>query len=201
MSRLHHAFTFSRKPSKGWRLRSLICLKIASINAGRAIPPRLYWVRLQTRPRLKPRRSQARSTQISRWFIPHRLRFFFKNSFALSFTMSKTSKKIKLKRTFYFILEYSSLTMLWQFQADRKGTQLYLNMYSFSPKLSSHPGKMSKTYLPFIIFQFNGSWSANLNLEPLRGKGNFPQKAGWVFVFASQHNANGQKAFLFAERI
>ena len=84
---------------------------------------------------------------------------------------------------------------------DRKGTQLYINMYPFSPKLSSHPGMMSKTYLPFIIFQFNGSWSTNLDLEPKRGKGNSPQKAGCVSVFTSQHNASGQKAFLFAERI
>lgn len=84
---------------------------------------------------------------------------------------------------------------------DREGTQVYINVYPFSPKLSSHPGMMSKTYLPFIIFQFNGSWSANFNLEPQRGKGNFPQKAGGVFAFTSQHNASRQKAFLFAERI
>ena len=32
------------------------------------------------------------------------------------------------------------LTMLWQFQADSKGTQLYVYMYPFSPKLPSHPG-------------------------------------------------------------
>ena len=32
------------------------------------------------------------------------------------------------------------LTMLWQFQVDSKGTQLYVYMYPFSPKLLSHPG-------------------------------------------------------------
>ena len=40
--------------------------------------------------------------------------------------------------TFYFILGYSQLTMLWQFQVNSEGTQPYL--YPFSPKLPSHPG-------------------------------------------------------------
>ena len=34
----------------------------------------------------------------------------------------------------------SRWTMLWQFQADSKGTQPYLCIYPFSPKLPSHPG-------------------------------------------------------------
>ena len=40
----------------------------------------------------------------------------------------------------YFALEYSRLTILWQFQEVRKGTRPYIYMYPFSPKLSSHPG-------------------------------------------------------------
>ena len=39
-----------------------------------------------------------------------------------------------------FVLGYSQLTMLWQFQMNSKGTQPYIYMYAFSPKLSSHPG-------------------------------------------------------------
>ena len=33
---------------------------------------------------------------------------------------------------FFFKLEYSQLTRLWQFQIDHKGTQSYIHMYSFS---------------------------------------------------------------------
>ena len=42
--------------------------------------------------------------------------------------------------TFYFVLGNSQLTMLWQFQVGNKGTQPYIYMYPFSPKLPSHPG-------------------------------------------------------------
>ena len=41
---------------------------------------------------------------------------------------------------FYFVLEHSLLTMLQSFQANSKGTQPYIYMYPFSPKLPSHPG-------------------------------------------------------------
>ena len=41
----------------------------------------------------------------------------------------------KKKKTFYFILEYSRLTMWWQFQVDSKGTQLY--MYTSLPHRAS----------------------------------------------------------------
>jgi len=41
---------------------------------------------------------------------------------------------------FNFVLEYSWLTMLWQFQVNSKGIQPYVCMYPFSPKLPSHPG-------------------------------------------------------------
>ena len=42
--------------------------------------------------------------------------------------------------TFYFISEYSQLTMLWWFQVDCKGTQPYIYMYLLSPKHPSNPG-------------------------------------------------------------
>ena len=41
--------------------------------------------------------------------------------------------------TFYFILEYSQLTTLWQVQIDSKGTQPHIHMYPFSPKPLSYP--------------------------------------------------------------
>ena len=34
----------------------------------------------------------------------------------------------------------SQLTMLWEFQVNSEGTQPYIYMYPFSPKLCSHPG-------------------------------------------------------------
>ena len=43
-------------------------------------------------------------------------------------------------KTFYFILEHSWWTMLWQFQVSSKGTQLCIHMHPFSPKLPSHGG-------------------------------------------------------------
>ena len=42
--------------------------------------------------------------------------------------------------TFYFILGYSCLTMLWWFQTHSKVTQPYIHMYPFSPNLPSHSG-------------------------------------------------------------
>ena len=42
-------------------------------------------------------------------------------------------------KTFYFILKYSQLIMLRQFLVHSKGTQPYIYMYPFSPKLLSHP--------------------------------------------------------------
>ena len=41
---------------------------------------------------------------------------------------------------FYFVLEYSRLTMLWWFQVNSEGTQPHIYMYPFSPKLPSHLG-------------------------------------------------------------
>ena len=41
---------------------------------------------------------------------------------------------------FYFVLVYSQLTMLWQFQVNNEGTQSYIYLHPFSPKLPSHPG-------------------------------------------------------------
>ena len=42
-------------------------------------------------------------------------------------------------KTFYFVLGYSQLAMLWWFQVNSEGTQPYVYMYPFSPKLPSHP--------------------------------------------------------------
>ena len=43
-------------------------------------------------------------------------------------------------RTAHFVLGYSQLTMLWKFQMSSKGTQPYIYMYPFSPKLPFYPG-------------------------------------------------------------
>ena len=40
---------------------------------------------------------------------------------------------------FLFLLAYSGLTMLWQCQGSRKGTQSYINMYPFSQTTPSCP--------------------------------------------------------------
>ena len=42
--------------------------------------------------------------------------------------------------TFYFVLGYSLLTILWWFQANKEGTQPYMYMYLFSLSIPSHPG-------------------------------------------------------------
>ena len=47
---------------------------------------------------------------------------------------------LRFLKTFYFILGYSWLIMLWWFQVNSGETQPYLYMYLFSPKLLSHPG-------------------------------------------------------------
>ena len=41
---------------------------------------------------------------------------------------------------FNFISQYSQLTMSWWFQVGNKGTQPYMYMCPFSPKLTSYPG-------------------------------------------------------------
>ena len=47
-----------------------------------------------------------------------------------------TESRIQLRR----LNMHSRLTMLWWFQVDSGGTQWYIYMYPFSPKLLSHPG-------------------------------------------------------------
>ena len=42
--------------------------------------------------------------------------------------------------TFYFVLGYSRLTMLWQFQVNSEGTQPHIYVRPFSPKRPSQPG-------------------------------------------------------------
>ena len=48
--------------------------------------------------------------------------------------------QLKFKKRNCFVLGYSQLTMLWQFRVDSEGTQPFIYMYAFSPKLPSHPG-------------------------------------------------------------
>ena len=72
----------------------------------------------------------------------HKLLQLKNNKKATQFRNGKSLKQTLLLSflTFYFILEYSQLTMLLQFQVDSKGTQPYIYMYPFSPKSPSHPG-------------------------------------------------------------
>ena len=65
------------------------------------------------------------------------------NQHVVHFELKHNYMSIIAQLTFYFVLEYSWLTnndCLWQFQVNSKGTQPYIYMYSFSPKLPSHPG-------------------------------------------------------------
>ena len=40
---------------------------------------------------------------------------------------------------FYFVFEYSQLTILWLFQVNSKGTEPHIHIFPYSPKLHSHP--------------------------------------------------------------
>ena len=52
----------------------------------------------------------------------------------------------------------------WWFQVDSKGTQPYIHMYPFSPKLPSHPGcHMTLSRIPRAI-QWVLSWLSILNI-------------------------------------
>ena len=57
--------------------------------------------------------------------------------------------------TFYFVLGYSRLAMLEQFQV--RGTQPYLYMYPFSSKLPSHLG-CSATLNSFMCYTLGPCW-------------------------------------------
>ena len=50
------------------------------------------------------------------------------------------SLSVCLFKCFYFVLGYSQLTMLWWFQVNNEGTQPYIHMCPFFPKLPFHPG-------------------------------------------------------------
>ena len=55
------------------------------------------------------------------------------------------------------MLGYSQLTMLWQFQVNSKGTQPYIFLDPFFPKLPSHPGchvTISRVYLDILYFLY-----------------------------------------------
>ena len=56
------------------------------------------------------------------------------------FTTEPPGKPFFSSSTFYFILEYNRLTLLWLFQVDSKGPQPYTCVYPFCPKLPSLPG-------------------------------------------------------------
>ena len=61
--------------------------------------------------------------------------------------------------TFYFVLGYSWLTVLWQFQACSKGAQSHINMYPFSPESPSHL-KPESFKFPFLKHKWvcSGIW-------------------------------------------
>ena len=54
-------------------------------------------------------------------------------------------------KTFYFVLGYSRLTMLGQFQVNSEGTQPYTCMSPFLLKLSTHPGCHVTVLLAFLL--------------------------------------------------
>ena len=69
----------------------------------------------------------------------------------------------------YFVLRSNLLTMLWQFQMHSKGTQPYINMFPFSPKLPSNPGRhlaLNITYLLFYDFRKIRYRSCPLRISP-----------------------------------
>ena len=69
--------------------------------------------------------------------------------------------------TFYFILEYSRLTILWWFQVNSsKGTQPYIHMYPFSPTLPSQQG-CHKTLSSFLCCTVGPCWIILLLLTQL----------------------------------
>ena len=59
--------------------------------------------------------------------------------------------------TFSFILEYSPLTMLWEFQLHSRVTQPHTYMYPFSPKLPSHPGCLDSYCLSHSVWYYHSS--------------------------------------------
>ena len=61
---------------------------------------------------------------------------------------------------FYFILEYSRLIV---FQVDCQGTQPFIHMYPFSPKLPSHPG-CRITLSSSLCYTVGPCWLSILNI-------------------------------------
>ena len=51
---------------------------------------------------------------------------------------------------FHFVREYSRLTMLWSFQVNREGTQPYIYMHPFSPKLRVQPATYHWAEFPVL---------------------------------------------------
>ena len=78
--------------------------------------------------------------------------------------------------TFYFILEYSQLTMLWWFQVDSKWTQPYIYVYPFSPK----QGKRSLILWSVSAFPKPCFWAVNFTGALSFQVGQVDEK-GWSF--------------------
>ena len=64
---------------------------------------------------------------------------------------------------FNFILQYSQLTMSWWFQVGNKGTQPYMYMRPFSPKLTSHAG-CHITPEELHVYIVGPCWLSTLNI-------------------------------------
>ena len=76
----------------------------------------------------------------SRWILSFSWVLLRKVSLWNVSKQNKYSKRIPFFLKIYFVLEYSQLTMLWQFQVDTKGTQPYIYMYPYVSFLPSHSG-------------------------------------------------------------
>ena len=62
------------------------------------------------------------------------------HNFLYHLSLDKWKGFFLFKKSFYFMLEYSRLTILWYFQVDSERTQPYISLYPFSPRLPSHWG-------------------------------------------------------------
>ena len=63
---------------------------------------------------------------------------------------------LSFKKFFYFVLGYSQLTMLWEFQVAREGIQPYIHVYSLSPKFPSQPGQGGASIWIFCFQRASG---------------------------------------------
>ena len=123
-------FSWLKIKNGDWREQNLTCLPASTWH--------LYpWHDSETAVRLlcrlAPKTYQALPHfSIFAWRVPSA-----QNTFSLPIC---TDNCFFFFLTFYFILEHSRLTMLWEFHVNSKGTRTYIYMDPFSPKLPSHPG-------------------------------------------------------------